>query len=40
MSEFETEVEVECTCPKCGHKFKETQVTTIEIEPPERDEDG
>ena len=37
--EVEAEIEIECVCPKCGHKFTHLEVRPIEVEPPELDED-
>ena len=33
MVEIETEVEVECQCPKCGHKWVEKQTVHVEVDP-------
>jgi hypothetical protein len=31
--EIEKEVEIECTCPKCGFMFIHLELVTIEVEP-------
>ena len=36
--EIEEEVEIEATCPKCGHKFLVYESVLVDIEPPEKDE--
>lgn len=32
IPEVEGEVEIECTCPKCGHKWIEIEYVTLEFD--------
>lgn len=32
MPEVSREIEIECECPKCGHKFKASQEVTLEFD--------
>jgi hypothetical protein len=34
--EYETELEIDHVCPKCGHEWTTVEIRPIEIEPPER----
>jgi len=38
--EFEKELEIDHKCPKCGHEWTTVEIRMIDVDPPEREEDG